>query len=79
MGGGIVYLVGAGPGDPGLMPRRSLELITAADVILYDRLVPPGALDGAREGAEVKHEVVYCVDSVCTDRNHDITMAGEHF
>jgi uroporphyrinogen III methyltransferase/synthase len=55
MGGGIVYLVGAGPGDPGLMTRRSLELITAADVILYDRLVPPGALDGAREGAELRY------------------------
>ena len=53
MGGGIVYLVGAGPGDPGLMTRRSLELIAAADAILYDRLVPPGALDGARESAEL--------------------------
>jgi uroporphyrinogen III methyltransferase / synthase len=51
--GGIVYLVGAGPGDPGLMTRRSLELIAAADAILYDRLVPPGALDGARESAEL--------------------------
>jgi uroporphyrinogen III methyltransferase / synthase len=55
MGGGIVYLVGAGPGDPGLMTRRSLELIAAADAILYDRLVPPGALDGAREGAELRY------------------------
>jgi uroporphyrinogen III methyltransferase / synthase len=52
---GIVYLVGAGPGDPGLMTRRSLELIAAADVILYDRLIPPGALDGARAGAELRY------------------------
>ena len=50
---GVVYLVGAGPGDPGLMTARSLELIAAADAIFYDRLIPPGALDGAREDAEL--------------------------
>ena len=48
-----VFLVGAGPGDPGLMTVRSRELIAAADVILYDRLIPPGALDDAREDAEL--------------------------
>ncbi|HEV2790841.1 MAG TPA: uroporphyrinogen-III C-methyltransferase, partial [Solirubrobacterales bacterium] len=50
---GIVYLVGAGPGDPGLMTARSLALIAAADAIFYDRLIPPGALAGAREDAEL--------------------------
>ena len=50
---GVVYLVGAGPGDPGLMTARSLELIATADAIFYDRLIPPGALDGARSGAEL--------------------------
>ncbi len=50
---GVVYLVGAGPGDPGLMTSRSLELIAAADVIFHDRLIPPGALAGAREEAEL--------------------------
>jgi uroporphyrinogen III methyltransferase/synthase len=50
---GSVYLVGAGPGDPGLMTVRSLELIASADAIFYDRLIPPGALAGAREGAEL--------------------------
>jgi uroporphyrinogen III methyltransferase/synthase len=50
---GIVYLVGAGPGDPGLMTARSLELIAGADAIFYDRLIPPGALAGAREDAEL--------------------------
>ncbi len=48
-----VYLVGAGPGDPGLMTARALELIAMADVIYYDRLIPPTALHGARDGAEL--------------------------
>src|SRR3989440_3424249 len=52
---GTVYLVGAGPGDPGLMTRRALELIASADAILYDRLIPAGALDGARPDAELRY------------------------
>jgi len=51
--GGVVYLVGAGPGDPGLMTARSLDLIASADAVFYDRLIPPGALSGAREDAEL--------------------------
>jgi uroporphyrinogen III methyltransferase/synthase len=50
---GRVYLVGAGPGDPGLLTARALELIARADTILYDRLIPAGALDGARADAEL--------------------------
>jgi uroporphyrinogen III methyltransferase / synthase len=50
---GRVYLVGAGPGDPGLLTARALELIARADTILYDRLIPPQALDGARADAEL--------------------------
>jgi len=50
---GRVYLVGAGPGDPGLLTARALELIAAADVILHDRLIPAAALDGARADAEL--------------------------
>jgi uroporphyrinogen III methyltransferase/synthase len=48
---GRVVLVGAGPGDPGLMTVRALEAIAAADVILYDKLIPATALDGARPDA----------------------------
>ncbi|MBW8060089.1 MAG: uroporphyrinogen-III C-methyltransferase, partial [Solirubrobacterales bacterium] len=50
---GVVYLVGAGPGDPGLITARALELIASADAIFHDRLIPPGALDGARPEAEL--------------------------
>jgi uroporphyrinogen III methyltransferase/synthase len=48
-----VYLVGAGPGDPGLLTERALALVEAADVILYDRLIPATALDRARPDAEL--------------------------
>jgi uroporphyrinogen III methyltransferase / synthase len=47
------YLVGAGPGDPGLLTARALELLGRADVILHDRLIPPEALAHARADALV--------------------------
>jgi uroporphyrinogen III methyltransferase / synthase len=50
---GTVYLVGAGPGDPGLVTRRALELIGEADAIVYDRLIPGGLLGEARTDAEL--------------------------
>ncbi len=50
---GRVFLVGAGPGDPGLLTARALELIARADTILYDRLIPAEALEGARADAEL--------------------------
>jgi uroporphyrinogen III methyltransferase / synthase len=50
---GRVYLVGAGPGDPALLTVRAVELIAQADAILYDRLIPSGALHDAREDAEL--------------------------
>ena len=50
---GIVYIVGAGPGDPRLATVRAVDLIARADVILYDRLVSSRLLDHARDGAEL--------------------------
>ena len=44
--------MGAGPGDPGLITVRGLELIRACDVIVYDRLAPAELLDEAPAGAE---------------------------
>ena len=51
--GPTVFLVGAGPGDPGLLTLRAVELLGSADVVLYDRLIPPGALRHARPEAEL--------------------------
>ncbi len=50
---GIVYLVGAGPGDPGLITVRGLELLRNADVVVHDRLIALSLLDLARPGAEI--------------------------
>ena len=50
---GCVYLVGAGPGDPGLITVRAMELLTKADVIVYDYLIPEELLDKTRADAEL--------------------------
>jgi uroporphyrinogen III methyltransferase/synthase len=47
-----VHLVGAGPGDPGLLTRRGAELLARADVVVIDRLVDPALLELAPPGAE---------------------------
>ena len=49
---GKVYLVGAGPGDPGLITVKGLHCLQEADVVVYDRLVDKRLLDLARESAE---------------------------
>jgi uroporphyrin-III C-methyltransferase len=65
MAPGKVYLVGAGPGDPKLLTVRAVELLRAADVVIYDRLVGESIVHLAPEKAEKiyvgkrtgKHEV----------------------
>ncbi len=49
---GTVYLIGAGPGDPGLLTVKGLECIKQADVIVYDRLAGPRLLNQRRPDAE---------------------------
>ena len=47
-----VYLIGTGPGDPGLISVRGLRYLSSADVVLYDHLVHPRLLRYARQDAE---------------------------
>jgi uroporphyrin-III C-methyltransferase len=49
---GKVYLVGAGPGDPGLMTVRGLQLLRSAQVVVYDQLVNPVLLEEVSVKAE---------------------------
>jgi uroporphyrinogen III methyltransferase / synthase len=62
---GIVYLVGAGPGDAGLLTLRGKELLEGADVVIYDGLVNRELLRFARPAAEIiyggKHDRTRCV------------------
>src|SRR5438270_12158843 len=47
-----VFLVGAGPGNPGLLTLRAAEVLARADLVLHDQLVPPRLLDLANPAAE---------------------------
>jgi len=48
-----VFLVGAGPGDTGLLTLRAVEVLNLADVIIYDALVNPAVLNYAKTGAQI--------------------------
>src|SRR3546814_73591 len=49
---GKVILVGAGPGDPGLLTLRAVDALRAADVVVHDGLIDPRVLDYAPPGAQ---------------------------
>ncbi len=49
----VVYLIGAGPGDPGLITVRGLRCLDLADVVIYDHLVHARLLRHARPDAEM--------------------------
>lgn len=50
---GTVHLVGAGPGDPGLITMRAVECLRGADLVLYDYLANPVLVEYAKDGAEL--------------------------
>jgi len=50
---GKVYLIGAGPGDPGLLTLKGARCLAEADVVLFDYLANPALLDHARPGTEI--------------------------
>ena len=52
---GKVWLVGAGPGDPGLITVRGRELLSEAEVVLYDALSHPALLDVCSPQAELRN------------------------
>jgi uroporphyrinogen III methyltransferase / synthase len=64
---GMVFLVGAGPGDPGLITVKGLDCLRAAEVVVYDRLAADEFLECARADAEL----IYCGKS--PDR-HELTQ-----
>ena len=50
---GKVYLIGAGPGDPGLLGLKAKECLETVDAVVYDRLADPRILAYARKDAEM--------------------------
>ena len=62
----LVFFIGAGPGDPGLISVRGLESIKAADVIVHDPRIPESLLKHARPGTEI------------IDVGHDTTQGLAH-
>lgn len=53
MNNGVVYLVGAGPGDQGLITIKGMSVLKSADVVMYDALSNPNLLKECKKSAEL--------------------------
>jgi uroporphyrinogen III methyltransferase/synthase len=75
-----VYLVGAGPGDPGLLTVRAAEVLAAADVVVHDRLAEAGLLDLAPAAARRFDVGKAPGGPIRQDRINDllVSLAAEH-
>lgn len=66
---GKVYLIGAGPGDPGLLSIKAMECLQTADAVVYDRLADPRILAYAKDDAEMVYvakllPTIQCVSQI---------------
>ena len=77
MNNGMVSLVGAGPGDPGLITVKGLDRLRKADVVLFDRLIPESILSEARTDA-LLIDVGKIPGSVCNPQSRINDLIVEH-
>ena len=71
---GKVFLVGAGPGDPGLLTQRGLQVLAACDVVVYDRLIGAELLECTRADAEKIYVGKAAAQHVMTQDNINVLL-----
>jgi uroporphyrin-III C-methyltransferase len=70
---GKVYLMGAGPGDPGLLPAEAVSLLRAAEVVLHDEAVSPEVLELVPASAQVRN-VDRLIESEAASRDKILSL-----
>ena len=72
---GKVYLVGAGPGDPGLLTLKGQRILRAADVVVYDYLANPELLLETKPGAEIVYVGRHAAERMSQDQINQLIVA----